>query len=498
MERLLKYNSYSLPVGTILHQTYQINSILGEGGFGIIYACENITTKETVAIKEYFPCGLAKREQHSEHFVVQPLQKSKSEFMKGHRHFLEEAKILKNFQNLEGIATVLDFFEENSTAYIVMECIEGPTLEEYIQTNGTMSYKETIQLITPVIHALIQLHKKGFIHRDISPDNLILGLDNRLHLIDFGAAKEKNSGSQNQQTIILKKGYAPPEQYLSTGNIGAWVDVYGLCATMYFMISGRPPVASIDRLHQDSLQPLTNYADIPPHVAAAIECGLALHPANRFRSMNELYRAITDPASIEERHTILKSNLTNWEQDRIKHGFPQKRLLWISILSLCVLSMGTGLWILMNHNNATTSHSPTTDTPMPLSSSLETAAVPTPSSSESTDTAPELLTMVDVTGNSLKKAKERIHVLDDSIQIKAEKKYSNTVADGKVISQSIAANTRFSPGAIPKITLTVSKGAQSNSTPPPSSPRKTREPTSTDAEDFDIKTKPSKDSFQID
>ena len=100
--------------------------------------------------------------------------------------------------------------------------------------------------------------------------------------------------------------------------------------------------------------------------------------------------------------------------------------------------------------------------------------------------------------NSLKKAKERIHVLDDSIQIKAEKKYSNTVADGKVISQSIAANTRFSPGAIPKITLTVSKGAQSNSTPPPSSPRKTREPTSTDAEDFDIKTKPSKDSFQID
>lgn len=502
MERLLKYDSYSLPLGTILHETYQINSILGEGGFGIIYACENTITKEIVAIKEYFPSGLAKREPLAEGFSVQPLQKCKTEFIKGHRHFLEEAKILKDFQNLEAIATVYDFFEENNTAYIVMEYIEGPTLEEYIQNNGAMSYKETIQLITPVIHSLNQLHEKGFIHRDISPDNLLLGLDNRLHLIDFGAAREKSAGSwQNQQTIILKKGYAPPEQYLSTGSIGAWVDVYALSATMYFAISGRPPLASIDRLQQDLLQPLTVYADVPPQVAGIIERGMALHPANRFSSMKELDRAISDPLSNEERHTILGSALSRQERDKIMGRSPKKRLLEVSILLFCVLFAGAGLWLWF-HEEQSSDASPTTgiNSPMPISQeekTMETVA-PTPSTTETGLEKTSLLSMVDVTGNSLKKAKKSIRALDDSVEIKIRKEYSDTVKKGKVISQSIVPNTMFSPGAISKITLTISKGARANSTASPLKSKNTPRPSSKETDDFDIKTKTSKDSFQID
>lgn len=524
MEENQTYNGYSLPSGTILHQTYRIQKVLGEGGFGIIYVCDNLVTGKTVAIKEYFPSGLAKRERHADHYQVQPLQQNQAEFDKGHRHFLEEARILMNCQTLEGIVTVFDFFEEEHTAYIVMEYIEGPTLKQYIQTNGAISYAEIIQLMTPVMYSLSQLHKMGLIHRDISPDNLILGLDNQLHLIDFGAAKSKSLGKQNQQTIILKKGYAPPEQYLSSGNIGAWIDIYALCATMYFAISGRNPVAAIDRLQQDTLLPLTSYTDLPPQVSSAIERGLSLHPADRFQSMEELSLALAGSDTPEHNPTVMGENLTGKKRREIRalgrHNHRNRRY----ILPFGVLTIGIclaiWLWQIPKNRAETTAqrNSPTILTSAPVSHASQAPETtgkgsetnqkqPTVSANKKSTGTPPLLTMIDVTGQSSKKAKKRIHALDSSIQIKIIREYNDTIAKDNVISQNIVKNTIFNAGSLSEITLTISKGSTpakpttnpvkkpAPTTPPEKKP--SSKPSPTKSQDFNIKNKPSKDSFQI-
>ena len=142
------YDGYTLPVNHLLHNRYRIDKLLGQGGFAIIYECTDITVGRSVAVKEYFPAGLAKREQKQDFFVVQPFDQNKMEFEKGHHHFLKEAEILKECHDLPGIVTVYDFFEENNTAYLVMEFLDGITLREYMNMYPEkMSFKDTMDII---------------------------------------------------------------------------------------------------------------------------------------------------------------------------------------------------------------------------------------------------------------------------------------------------------------------------------------------------------------
>lgn len=423
-------------------------------------------------------------------FCVQPFEKNAAEFQTGHRHFLEEARILKECRDLPGIVTVYDFFEENQTAYIVMEYIEGLTLEQYIQTNGVLSPSEMLELLLPLLHSLKKIHEKGLIHRDISPNNMILGMDNKLHLIDFGAAKIKPAHPGRQQTIILKKGYAPPEQYMASGNIGAWSDIYALCATIYYALSGQTPIPAIDRLQQNPPREFTIFDSIPMQLAAVIERGLALQPAERYKTMEDFIYALEHPESVENGNTIIESASGD---NKAFH-----RRSRIALISLCaaILTAGGLLYAFRG------SSAPGTVSPVPTAVPIAVkSSTPAPISSPAS-TVPALLTMDNVTGLSQKKAKKKIRALDPSIKIRIKKKYDTTQTKGRVISQSIATGTVFNAGSLPQITLTISRGtkpaghsrntaAPAGTSPKPSSKKN-------DSNTFDVTAKKKNHSFEID
>ena len=283
----------SLPAGTCLHGVYEIMETIGAGGFAVTYRGIRQDTGEVVAIKEYFPPSLAVRTKQEGFYVLHPFpEKNTGLFQKGLRRFVNEAGILKSFQNLESIVPVYDLFEENGTAYLVMEYINGLTLGQYVTENGTFTFPEISALIAPVIRSLADIHARGLIHRDVSPDNLILGTDNRLHLIDFGAASRESAGD-TKNTVIIKAGYAPPEQYLPSGKTGAWIDVYAVCATIYFCVTGHAPAEAMRRLDAGSRQPLPHLGHLLSWQYAILEKGLQLRPADRFQSAGELYAALT-------------------------------------------------------------------------------------------------------------------------------------------------------------------------------------------------------------
>lgn len=445
--------SHTLPLGTELPHNYIVNKILGEGGFGITYFGTLSLTGEKVAIKEYFPNGLAHREHNTNgtHPIV-PFFGMEDAFEKGRQHFINEASILKEFQNLNSIVSVKDVIETNGTVYLVMEYIDGITLKQYVKENGALSFQELLPLMKPVLQSLIQVHKQGLIHRDISPENLMLGIDNQLHLIDFGAASIENGHENKTMTVILKSGYAPPEQYLSDGKQGAWTDIYALCATMYMTLTGFAPPESIRRIQQEELPSLAEHADISSWQAAAIEKGMNLTAADRFQNMESLYQALIIPplemdskrrmyqdSSIEENKTIMKNDARTKKQ--------RKPLLLLVLLAFLFVAIFEGARILdilpLNFvsKSGTTTHDSSTD-------------------NSTENVSDNICTMLDLYGESYPDAHKKIKALDNSITIRSEWVYDDAHDINTVIEQSIQAGTDFTKGSLSSILLTVSKGTE--------------------------------------
>ena len=144
---------------------------------------------------------------------------------------------MSRMESNSGIVTVHDYFEENNTAYIIMEYVDGCTMKEYIKANGPMECSKVLHLMKPVMEALENIHSKNMIHRDVSPDNIMIRSDGQLKLIDFGAARIMQEDEEKSFTVMLKRGYTPEEQYRTKGEQGPWTDVYALCATMYYMLT---------------------------------------------------------------------------------------------------------------------------------------------------------------------------------------------------------------------------------------------------------------------
>ena len=470
-----KLMGHGLPPGTILKDSYQIEEVLGEGGFGITYAGLHISMNKPIAIKEFFPSNKAARDTDS--LVVVPHSRYEKEYVKGYQHFLEEAKLLQNLSGLDGIVQIYDEFKENGTAYIVMEYIDGITLEQFVQENGVFTPEEVLDLFLPVISVLGAVHETGLIHRDISPDNLLLGTDNKLHLIDFGAAGMETIYHSSHNTIILKNGYAPPEQYLPKEKQGAWLDVYALCATMYFALTKITPQISLSRTQDDTLKPLSMLMDIPAFMSAAIEKGLQPYPADRYRDMNSLYQALTSPKAIEKNTTILCK--TPSLHLRFYWFYKQNpgKVLFSSVLLVVLLFAIAGITASsLNHNTREKQESgQAINATEKIQLSTESSPSPSPEATPSDkpadntmDSLPELLSMPDLCGKNEKKARSTLKELDSSIQIKVKRAYSNKVATGKIISQSVMKGTTFSSGTLSTITLVISRGNKPVSSPEPS------------------------------
>ena len=290
-----------LPGGTLLRGRYQIMDVLGQGGFGITYGGYDTVLNMNVAIKEYYPREIAGRfATQSPQVFVEPGNEALMEH--GKKQFLEEARALARFIKEPNIVTVHDFFEENGTAYIIMEYIEGQSLSDLLGSHGIYSFEEAWQFLRPVALVLKKLHAVNIIHRDISPINILMDSDGLVKLIDFGAARAYDTS--RSVSVIVKPGYAPLEQYQSRGKQGPWSDVYSLTATLYRLITGKIPDNALDRSFDDQVKPASDYnPDITKEQDNVVAKGLALSVQERFRNMDELVRAMDSAAGEPFRNT---------------------------------------------------------------------------------------------------------------------------------------------------------------------------------------------------
>ncbi|MDR2568988.1 MAG: protein kinase [Oscillospiraceae bacterium] len=282
---------YQLPPRTILSGKYMIGKVLGEGGFGITYVGYDLNLDLKVAVKEYYPSGFVTRSSTVSTTVQPHVGEQGDIFINGRDRFVDEAKRLAKFRVFPGIVMVNDFFVENSTAYIVMEFIDGQTLKSYIaQMGGRIMPEHVFELLGPVFSSLAQIHESGIIHRDISPDNLMITSDGSVKLLDFGAAREFGEDGNKSLSVLLKHGYAPMEQYASRGVQGPHTDVYALSATVYKALTGITPESSMDRVIEDRVEPPSSLGiALPPHQEAALMKGLAVRQQDRYQTIRELY-----------------------------------------------------------------------------------------------------------------------------------------------------------------------------------------------------------------
>ena len=280
----------ALPCGTVLKGRYLIGRMIGQGGFGLTYIGYDNTLGTPVCIKEYFPAGGAMRGQDGSTRVYWSGGSTGAALKKGRKIFVEEAKKAARVRSLDSIVSVWDVFDENDTAYIVMEYIKGITLKDYLKKRGiVMDTEECLGLLMPVIRDLQKVHEKGIVHRDISPDNLMVREDGKILLLDLGAAKDLMKGKEQSSMLVHKKGFSPPEQYTEGTKIGPWTDVYAMCATIYWCMTGKNVPDAMDRMMGD----IPDYPEsMPEALKAVLEHGLEVKPSDRIQDMKELEKEL--------------------------------------------------------------------------------------------------------------------------------------------------------------------------------------------------------------
>jgi len=285
---------HQLPPGTVLQNRYLLGKVLGQGGFGITYMGYDQTLGIPVAVKEYYPSGLVMREcSHS--LSVTNCEGATGSLFAGNRdRFLREARSLAQLSHVPEVVQVRDFFQENNTAYIVMEFLAGQTLKSYVRNRtAPLTLRETVAVLLPVFRGLGRVHEAGLVHRDISPDNIMLTSDKTVKLLDFGAVRDVGAADVDKELTksteaILKQGFAPLEQYQKKGSLGPWTDVYALCATIYYCLTKTTPPDAPGLLLEESEIPWQELPGLTVDQAAVLAQGTAILPKNRIRSVSEL------------------------------------------------------------------------------------------------------------------------------------------------------------------------------------------------------------------
>ena len=323
-ERKYDFPQHHMRPFTILAGKYLIGKAIGEGGFGITYIGMDLELEARVAIKEYYPQGAAARDSRTNDGTVRSYsENTRTFFEEGREKFINEARTIAKFRELPEIVGVIEFFRENQTAYIVMEYLDGQTLKQYLKANdGKIPADELLRMMKPLISSLGKIHSQGLIHRDISPDNIMLMKDGSIKILDFGGARDFISQNGKSLSVMVKHGYAPEEQYRSHGDQGPWTDVYALCATMYRCITGKIPPEALDRLYQDELKPISSFGvNCPKYIEQAITKGLSVRKDGRYQSMEELYDALyKEQKEPEKKHKEKNSSIELEHSEYIEHA----------------------------------------------------------------------------------------------------------------------------------------------------------------------------------
>ncbi|WP_309569967.1 protein kinase domain-containing protein [Deinococcus sp.] len=280
----------ALPAGcTLGGGQYVLSRVLGRGGFGITYDAQDVRLGLRVAIKELFVDGSQRRVTA----VIPPGNLSTAEFQETKRRFLDEAKVLARF-NDPGIVRVLNYFEENGTAYLVMEFLEGMTLGGAIEKNGPLPPAVALEVARSLTRTLEQVHGAGLLHRDIKPDNIFMHKSGRIVLIDFGSVRAYTPGQTVSHTRLVTPGYAPLEQYGNSARYGPYTDIYSLGATLHHALTGQMPPPATDLMLGTPLPPLP--PGTPAPLRRAIENSMALRVEDRPQTARALEELLVGPA----------------------------------------------------------------------------------------------------------------------------------------------------------------------------------------------------------
>ena len=319
----------ALAPGTILYGRYILGRVLGQGGFGITYLAQDYQSKQFVAIKEFFPDSMATRTNGS---VVQPYTGERGDhFSYGKSTFLNEAQTMSRFNGNPHIASIQLYFEENGTAYFVMEYVDGISFRQYLKNcGGQIFWEDATAILIPVLDALEVVHEQGIIHRDVTPDNIYIKKDGSVKLLDFGAARHSLGNVSKSLDVVLKHGFAPREQYARRGKQGPYTDIYTVCATLYYAITGRKPPDAIERTDADTM-PTPSQLGVA--ITAAQESvllkGLAIKPEDRFQSVAQLREAL---------------NAAQVIKPAVSHDSPMKKRTW-SKLQIWIAALALGIII---------------------------------------------------------------------------------------------------------------------------------------------------------
>ena len=281
-------DNYVLPCGTVLNGHYVVGKVLGQGGFGITYIGFDLSLQRRVAIKEFYPKGQAMRMstlgtslQWASDGVSQTVHTT------GMDSFLREAQKMAKVEDIPEVVGVRECFRENDTAYIIMDYIEGKTLLSVLKEKGPMPWEQARDIFLPAISAMEKVHQAGLVHRDLSPDNLML-TDKGVRILDLGAAKDLSANSGASSAQVAKGGYSPLEQYTQRGGSGPWSDVYAMAATIYYTLTGVLPPNAIDRMEQDSIDwELLSQRGVPSGIISALQKAMAVTVKGRTQSMAE-------------------------------------------------------------------------------------------------------------------------------------------------------------------------------------------------------------------
>ena len=341
----VKKNAFSLPPQTILCGKYLVGKVLGQGGFGITYIGWDIALERKVAIKEYYPSGQVSRLPGTRGLVWSESEQARLAQQDGMEMFLKEARKMAKVEDIPGVVKVRELFRENETAYIVMDFVEGETLKARLKRTGPMPWAQAKAIFRPAIQAMEKVHQAGLIHRDLSPDNIMLTPNGQVKILDLGAAKDLNVNSGASSMQVAKSGFSPFEQYTQRGGSGPWTDVYAMAATIYFTLTGKLPPAAMDRVEEDTISwNLPGLDALPASALSALQKALAVTAKKRTQSMEELEKGLFDeapqPKSEPKSASEPEPKTQPKSEPKSQSKKTPKKIIWAAVVAVAVVLGG--------------------------------------------------------------------------------------------------------------------------------------------------------------
>ena len=313
-------NNQNLPLNFQLNNKYRIKKVLGQGGFGITYLAEDTLLDKDVCVKELFISGNSTR---GADMTVLTQSMKDFTFADFKERFIQEAKQLARF-NHNNIVRVIEFFEANNTAYVLMEYVDGQTLKEKVAFGGPLSADAAQKIIESILDAVEAVHKAGMLHRDIKPDNLIIGNDGRVVLIDFGSARAYSDDKTIAQTALVSPGYAPLEQYNPSARKGTFTDIYSIGATFYFMLTAVKPLNVTERYSERIKAPHEINPNVSIQVSSAVMLAMEMKAEDRFQNVADFRLGLKQLATVKK--PVKKATSTN-DQVETAHKIETKKTI---------------------------------------------------------------------------------------------------------------------------------------------------------------------------